>query len=66
MWSLDFSFKIFYTFGLNINFFPPNINTSCPVWYCYLSEMPSKCPSLTLQMIYPLLKVDFIKEAACC
>uniref|UniRef100_A0A8C0W8L5 dolichyl-phosphate-mannose--protein mannosyltransferase n=1 Tax=Castor canadensis TaxID=51338 RepID=A0A8C0W8L5_CASCN len=32
-------------------FFPPNINSSCPIWHCYWPEMPSKCPSLTLQMI---------------
>jgi hypothetical protein len=49
------------------NFFPPNINTSCPVWHCYWPEMPSECPSLTLQMIYFFVKkVAFIKEAACC
>jgi hypothetical protein len=56
LWPLNFSFKIFYTYSFNINFFPLNINTSCPIWYYYWPKMPSECPSLTLHMIYCFIK----------
>jgi hypothetical protein len=63
-WSLNFSFKISYTFGLSIKiFFPQNINISCPCGTVIALGHPSECPSLTLQA--PLqVTHPFVEEAA--
>jgi hypothetical protein len=47
------------------NFFPPNINTSCPLWHCDCPRTSSEYTSLTLQALLQVMH-PFVKEAACC
>jgi hypothetical protein len=67
LWSLNFSFKIFYTFSLSINFSLQILTLVVPYYTDIGPRMPSECPSLTLQTIYSFVKkVAFIKEASFC
>jgi hypothetical protein len=43
---IKFSFKNFVYFQPQHKFFPSNINTSCPIQYCYWPKMPFECLSL--------------------
>jgi hypothetical protein len=69
-WSLNFSFKISYTFDLSIKIFLKILTLVIPLWPCDCPGTPSEYPSLTLQaplqVMHPFVKeVAFVKDAAC-
>jgi hypothetical protein len=69
LWSLNFSFKISYTFGLSIKVFLQTLTLVVPLWHCDRAGTPSEYTSLTfqapLQVMHPFVKeVAFVKEAA--